>query len=240
VEQQGLIAIERAALRRVGERAGPVAIGLFAAEVAGLGLAAAIVREATPGWWIAGVALALQLVLSLGGAGLGLAAVAIARPLEGRALALPALRAGAAMAAIHLIGAAVAVASGIGISAALPGLWARSDGAGRAGVLALAVTPTLFVLALLASASLAGAALVARGLGAGRALALGMDHVLRRPGRALALVGLHALLTALLLGGALASGLPALLAPAALVLGMTLAVAAFDVALGGDARLATG
>jgi hypothetical protein len=240
--EQGLIGIERAALRRIGERAVPIALALFAAEVAGLGLWAAVARmhHAALGWSLVGVALALQWLLSLGGLAIALAAVAIARPLTGGALALPVLRASVALGAILLLGALVDAASTLGLLAVLPRLAAHSDGLGRAAVLALAVTPILFVLGLLAASCLAGTALVGRGLAAGRALTLGMDHVLRRPGRALALLSLHAVATVVLLGIALVSGVPALLAPVAVVLGTTLAVAAFDAALGRDARLTTG
>jgi hypothetical protein len=240
-----------AALRRLRERAAAVLLGLLAAEVGGLGLATAIVRLRAVVRHggdlrsaLAAVGLGGELMFVLGSFGFGLAVVAVARPLRGRALFFPAMRAAGGVLSPFLVSGLVAYASALGLLKLLPGLVAHTDGAMRtAAILALAVTPTAMVLVWLGAAALAGAALVARGLAPSHALGVGFDHVMRHPRQALAMLSVHAALGLALLGGlAIVGARIALLvvAPPLLALLQLSTLAMFDAAIARDPRLATG
>ncbi len=250
---RALVAIELAALARIRARAPAIGLALLAAATGGLAVATGLARlrvglaHGTPGTIGAAVAaagLGVDLALVLSSLAVGLGAVALVRPLAGRALFLPATRTSAGAVSIFVVSGLCGYALVLGylrLGPELAGLAAPAWH--RAALLAAAVAPAVAVGLVLLPSSVAAVALVARGVPPGRALASALDHVLRRPRLAVALWLLHAALACALVRAALA--MPTHLAalavlPVALAAGLLLAVAAFDAALAGDPRLATG
>jgi hypothetical protein len=245
-----LIAIERAALHRCLACSTAIALGLFAAEVGGLALYSAVARMRAVfshgtidqlGTSFGALLLGADLAFVLMSMGLGLGATALARPLVGRALAMPAARTSAGIVALYAVVFCVAYATGLGLMELVPALLARVHGWLTQGVvLSLALMPPVGVLIVLLAGALAASALVARGVPPGRSLTSGLDHVLRRP-RSLALFAAHAMLAALLIGLAQRCGAISLvITPPVVVLTFLLGLAAFDTAMARDARLSTG
>jgi hypothetical protein len=249
-----LLDIERAAFARMGQRRGALVLGAACALTGALALEAALARAALAlhagtsaqlRLSLAAAGLGFDLLLVLASLGLGLSLAAIARPLAGAGLFLPAARTSAGIFSVGRLAFIVAYASTLGLLRLAGMLGVRlGHGTSFALAMALASTPTLLLVVILGPSAAAAMALVARGVPPGQAVAVGIDHVLRRPGQALALLALHAAVAAVLLVVALVIVgdrlrlLPALAPLGSLSLAWTIAV--FDAAIGADPKLISG